>query len=73
MASEFFNLALEFMDLVIHWIQIITIMQITLSLVGVTTAAAIIQPVPEILVAQLVIQMITKITVVATFCMGGSS
>ena len=61
------------MDLVIHWIQITAIVQITLSLVGVATATTIIQPVFEILVAQLVVQMITEITVVATFRMGGLS
>ena len=70
---EFLNLALEFMDLVIYWIQITTIVFITSSLVGVSTVASIVQSVSEILVAQLIVQMITKITVVATFRMGGSS
>ena len=64
---------MEFTDLVIHWIQIATIVFVTSSLVGVSAAAAIVQSVSEILVAQLIVQMITKITVVATFRMGGSS
>ncbi len=44
-------------------------MHITPSLVGVAMTMTVIQPISEILVVQLVIQMIMKITVIAAFYM----
>ena len=69
--SEFLYLALEFIGLMVHWIWVAIVVFITSSLVGVATTTAIIQPISEILVTELTVQMITQIIGVATFRMKG--
>ena len=67
MASDFFYLTLEFMDLLIHQVWVGAVMDITPSLVGTTMELTIIKSFPKIPVMQLVVQMIT---VISTFLMG---
>ena len=57
--SDFFYLMLEFMNLLIHWVWVGAVMDITPSLVGIMMEPTIIDSFPKIPVMQLVVQMIT--------------